>query len=297
MTTTTTSINSMANESQLSRSEERIPLTQCKYSSEGSCPAVWGMGSLMTVLPDSPSPICSGCSTPRNSKTLCTSQVPTGFSTARKKSSCAVHFDSKKSTSSNEVDKWMDNTKSVCHFQHNNLQNNQSKACDHEVEEESSIPEELSYVSCGSSIHGASELDSMNNEQQKMMTRLKPYHAFLDDVKRHEIEAEINAWKKAKYMKLINKLERKEAAINDWEFEKNKKAIEEMKKLEDKLARKRAQALKETEKKISRAKKVANKKTTKARRSTIEEMSAVSIFSEKVRATKSLLLLKLRKFC
>jgi hypothetical protein len=85
MTTTTTSINSMANESQLSRSEERIPLTQCKYSSEGSCPAVWGMGSLMTVLPDSPSPICSGCSTPRNSKTLCTSQVPTGFSTARKK--------------------------------------------------------------------------------------------------------------------------------------------------------------------------------------------------------------------
>ncbi len=150
-------------------------------------------------------------------------------------SSCAVHFDSKKSTSSNEVDKWMDNTKSVCHFQHNNLQNNQSKgypslitsnivnsfflffkvyaitirtpftACDHEVEEESSIPEELSYVSCGSSIHGASELDSMNNEQQKMMTRLKPYHAFLDDVKRHEIEAEINAWKKAKYMKLIKK--------------------------------------------------------------------------------------------
>ena len=55
--------------------------------------------------------------------------------------------------------------------------------------------------------------------------------------------------------------------------------------------------MKKTEKKISRAKEVANKKTAKARRSTIEEMTAVSKFSDKIQASKSLLLLKLRKLC
>ncbi|KAK7837235.1 hypothetical protein CFP56_021464 [Quercus suber] len=134
-----------------------------------------------------------------------------------------------------EIDKWMDNSRT--HLQRPNL----VKAGDHElsnqtlppVEEESEVPEELSNVACGNSIHGASEADNLNNiEQKSLLTRLKPYHAFLDDVKRHKIDAEIEAWKKAKYLKLMSKLERKEEDINDWEFEKTKKAKEEMKQFE-----------------------------------------------------------------
>lgn len=55
--------------------------------------------------------------------------------------------------------------------------------------------------------------------------------------------------------------------------------------------------IEKTQNKISRAKKEANKKKSKARRSTFEEISAVSAFTEKIRDTKSFLLLTLRKFC
>ncbi|XP_075645924.1 uncharacterized protein LOC142617110 [Castanea sativa] len=288
-----TTINSMAisdsvynhhNQSHLVHYSSDRPLTQCD-SSEGCPLCVWSVGSLMAVLPDSPSPICSVYSSPRDS---------------RNQSSDTVSFDSKRVTTSTEIDKWMDNSRT--HLQRPNL----VQACDHELssqtlpplEEESEVPEELSNVACGNSLHGASEADSLNNiEQQSLLTHLKPYHAFLDDVKRHKFDAEIEAWKKAKYLKLMSKLERKEEDINDWEFEKTKKANEEMTKFENKLERKRAQALKKTEEKISRAKEVANKKTTKARRSTIEEITAVSKFSDKIQASKSLLLLKLRKLC
>lgn len=71
-----TTINSMAisdsvynhhNQSHLVHYSSDRPLTQCD-SSEGCPLCVWSVGSLMAVLPDSPSPICSGYSSPRDSR-------------------------------------------------------------------------------------------------------------------------------------------------------------------------------------------------------------------------------------
>lgn len=64
---------------------------------------------------------------------------------------------------------------------------------------------ELSYQAYADSIHGAFRSRSLNDEQQKLLSHLKPYHALLDEVKRQELEADIDAWKKAKFLKLVDK--------------------------------------------------------------------------------------------
>lgn len=51
----------------------------------------------------------------------------------------------------------------------------------------------------------ASEAGSIDAQQHKLMTRPKPYHAFLDEVKKQELEAEIDSWRKAKEMELMDK--------------------------------------------------------------------------------------------
>ncbi|KAG7946183.1 hypothetical protein I3843_14G026200 [Carya illinoinensis] len=157
--------------------------------------------------------------------------------------------------------------------------------------------EELSYQAYADSMHGAFGARSQNDGQHKLLSHLEPHHALFDEVKRRELEADIDAWKKAKFLELVDELERKEAAISIWEFEKTKKAMEELEKLESKLERKRLREIEKTQKKIGRVNKEANKKKSKARRSTIEEISAVSAITEKIRATKSFLLLALKKFC
>lgn len=71
-----TTINSMAisdsvynhhNQSHLVHFSSDRPLTQCD-SCEGCPLCVWSVASLMAGLPDSPSPICSGYSSPRDSR-------------------------------------------------------------------------------------------------------------------------------------------------------------------------------------------------------------------------------------
>ncbi|KAG2669276.1 hypothetical protein I3760_14G026900 [Carya illinoinensis] len=258
--------------------------------SSGGCLAS-NMRSLMAVLPKSPSPICSDCSSPRDSTTCSTlsqtsnSQVPT--------SSCIVSFDSP--TSRKDIDGWMENAKSCCWVRQPYLLNNQFKALDQELSSPT-LPstEELSYQAYADSMHGAR---SQNDGQHKLLSQVEPHHALFDEVKRRELEADIDAWKKAKFLELVDELERKEAAISIWEFEKTKKAMEELEKLESKLERKRLREIEKTQKKIGRVNKEANKKKSKARRSTIEEISAVSAITEKIRATKSFLLLVLKKFC
>ncbi|KAF5470023.1 hypothetical protein F2P56_010575 [Juglans regia] len=268
--------------------------------SSGGCP-VSNMRSLTAVLPKSPSPICSDCSSPRDSTTCSTlsqtpnSQVPT-LCPARNLSSCIVSFDSP-TTSCKDIDGWMENAKSCCWVRQPYLLNNHFKAIDQELSS-LTLPstEELSYQAYADSMHGAFGARSQNDGQHKLQSHPKPHHALLDEVKKRELEADIDAWKKARFLELVDELERKEAAISIWEFEKAKKAMEEMEKLESKLERKRLREIEKTQKKIGRVNKEANKKKSKARRYTIEEISAVSAFTEKIRATKSSLLHTLRKF-
>ncbi|XP_062174502.1 uncharacterized protein LOC133879754 [Alnus glutinosa] len=288
------SINSMAL-SRYNQSNSQLTIAPPSDSSEG-CPA-WTMSSLMAVLPESPSPTCSGSSSsPREStkpEILHSQVLPIEFSTARNQSSS---IDTKRHTSSTEVEKWMENAKTFCHFPHPYLQiNNHSNAPDNEVSSLTSSSIERSRLSCANTTYGASEAESLDNERHKLLSRHKSYHAFLDEVKRQELDAEIDAWKKAKYLKLVHKLERKEAAINEWELKNAKKAMDEMKKYESKLERERLRALEKTNKRISMVKEEANRKKSKARRSTIEEISAVSRLSGRIQATKSFLLLKLTK--
>ncbi|XP_030965520.1 uncharacterized protein LOC115986536 [Quercus lobata] len=127
-----TTVNSMAisdsvynhhNQSHLVHYSSDRPLTQCN-SSEGCPLCVWSVGSLMAVLPDSPSPICSGYSSPRDS---------------RNQSSDVVSFDSKRvtTTTSTEIDKWMDNSRT-----HLQRRPNLVKAGDHELSSQTLPPVE-----------------------------------------------------------------------------------------------------------------------------------------------------------
>ncbi|KAG6749330.1 hypothetical protein POTOM_046374 [Populus tomentosa] len=104
----------------------------------------------------------------------------------------------------------------------------------------------------------SSDTDSVDCGNHKLMTRPKPYSDFLDEIKAQELEAQMGAWKKAKHRELMNKLRRNEAVIRDWEYKQTQKALKDMRKVENKLERKRAEALERAQKRINKARKEAN---------------------------------------
>lgn len=73
------------------------------------------------------------------------------------------------------------------------------------LEKEESSVHEYSRQACARSTYEPSEAGSVDAQQHELMTRPKPYHAFLDEVKKQELEAEIDSWRKAKQVELMDK--------------------------------------------------------------------------------------------
>lgn len=73
------------------------------------------------------------------------------------------------------------------------------------LEKEENSVHEYSHQACAQTTYEASEAGSIDAQQHELMTRPKPYHAFLDEVKKQELEAEIDSWRKAKQMELMDK--------------------------------------------------------------------------------------------
>ncbi|GMN56330.1 hypothetical protein TIFTF001_025441 [Ficus carica] len=294
--------------SSLSRSStnSRRPKTPhlCKSSSGRSS---WNMKSLREVLPETPSPICSTSLTSPLSSSTSSPKSDTFFTqlpieplpTPKNQSFCTAENGVKNSRI--EVDDCMEHTKHFGRFNHPNMQNNYPKG-----KEEIPVLEEYSGQASAHSMYEASDEGSQNALRRRLMTRPKPYSTFLDEVKKQELEDEIEAWRKAKQMEIMSRegisylakpgrLKTKEADISKWEFKHTSKAMEEMKRLESKLEKKRAKALEKLQKRISTTKAEAHKKSAKVRRETIEKIAAISQVSSKALATKNSLWNKLTR--
>ncbi|XP_024932406.2 uncharacterized protein LOC107424195 isoform X1 [Ziziphus jujuba] len=287
-------------------------------NSSSGCRPAWSMSPLMEVLPESPSPICSSCSSllssascSPQSQRFVFSQLPPEFSASRNQSLCTLPNRSKQSTPHIQVNDWMEHAQQQLGHLQNYPQDcgfkcylGSSSTCENEFvglpipteKEECGSVRDYSHQGCAQSMNEPSEAGSADAQQSKLMTRPKPYHAFLDEVKKKELEAEIDSWRKAKQMELMDKLTRKEAAINEWELKQASKVMEEMKKLEIKLEKRRAKMSEKTQKKISKAKAEANKKIAKARRATNDKISEVSKVSSRARTTRNLTWIKLLRF-
>ncbi|KAF8379223.1 hypothetical protein HHK36_028653 [Tetracentron sinense] len=201
--------------------------------------------------------------------------------------------DDKISTSSIEIDKEIENVTYPCSLYQLNLKSNVPRDCEAMEQEYSpkwlssspiyesddagidyaipSMPllvvieeedDEKSQVESGDSRYEDSDTGSPIHGHHRLMNRPKPYHAFLGEIRRKELETEVNAWKEAKHLKLMNEslLRRKEAAINAWEFKQTRKALNDMKKLENKLETKRVNAIEKSQKKIRLTQRKADKK-------------------------------------
>ncbi|KAF6141663.1 hypothetical protein GIB67_001215 [Kingdonia uniflora] len=141
-----------------------------------------------------------------------------------------------------------------------------------------------------------SSLQSPIHGHLRLMARPKPYHTFLDEIKKKELEDQFNAWKEAKHLKLMSKLRKKEAIINAWELKKTKKATLEMKRIEGKLEREKARTLDRMEMKFSKAQRKAEEKKKREKRSTVNKIEMVSRVTEKIRSTENPIWFKLLCF-
>ncbi|XP_034709338.1 uncharacterized protein LOC117932275 [Vitis riparia] len=273
--------------------------TDCRYDSSDSSQA-WSMKSLLAILPDSPSPVCSSCPSPSTpssffpSSDAFSSRMSTELSTQRNKSSCIVSNISKRSASLVEIDEWM---KHANGFFQPNLQKHQPRGMENENSSMKLLPicEERTL---GDSIY-VGHVDSCSpiTGDIRMLTRPKPYHAFLDEIKKQEAEAQVDASRKAAQMKFMKKLKGKEAAIREWESRKTKIATTQMKKIEDKLENRRTKALEKMQKKISKAQKKANKKKVKERQSIFKKISRAIEAAEIEATKKSTKCLSLTRIC
>ncbi|KAF9668772.1 hypothetical protein SADUNF_Sadunf14G0038200 [Salix dunnii] len=277
---------------------------------------VWSPSPLSTTLPESPPPICSDCSSPtRSSATIFYSLAPTVLSTSRfqsARSNC-----SKPPVSSNiEIEEWVQSGKNLNGFQRHTddgiaTQNCHSKYClrqsavadpevhsrtlssflneDNEKQHNDSNPKYNHNIN-------SSDAGSVDRGNHKLMTRPKPYSDFLDEMKAQELEAQMGEWKKAKHRELMTKLRRNEAVIHDREYKQTQKALKDMRKVENKLEWKRAEALERAHKRINKARNEANKAADKVRESAMKKVAKVARESE-TQGTKNPIWRKLFKLC
>ncbi|KAK9910900.1 hypothetical protein M0R45_034836 [Rubus argutus] len=197
-----------AQESQPVRSRPRVP---------GGAPA-WSMSPLMEVLPGSPPPVGSSGSSPIS---------PLSSKTCSLKSE---GFFSPTNASTPRNQDGMENAKEFGRLCLTNLQNNPHKgSC-------------LSKLAMGETAFSEPQHEFLrgqsNTEQESSvyedfshMARAEQSANEESDVKKQKLRAEVEAWKKAEHMKLMTKLRREEAAIEEWEFKQTSKALEQIKSL------------------------------------------------------------------
>uniref|UniRef100_A0A0D9VJ43 Remorin C-terminal domain-containing protein n=1 Tax=Leersia perrieri TaxID=77586 RepID=A0A0D9VJ43_9ORYZ len=93
--------------------------------------------------------------------------------------------------------------------------------------------------------------------------------------KENFVHPKLVTWRNAEIEKLIDKLRRKEADIDDWQMNQVTQAKEKMKRIEIKLEKKRAQAAEKMQKAIKNAQKKADKKKIKEHAATDEQIAGV----------------------
>lgn len=89
------------------------------------------------------------------------------------------------------------------------------------------------------------------------------------------VHAKLVAWKDAQVAKLIEKLKRKEADVDDWQRNKVAKARQKMRNTELELEKKRAEAGEKMQKAIKRAQRKADKKKVREQAATANQIAGV----------------------
>lgn len=102
------------------------------------------------------------------------------------------------------------------------------------------------------------------------------------------VHAKLVAWKDAQIAKLIEKLKKKEADIDDWQRKKTIKARQKMRSAELKLEKKRAEIAEKMQKAIKRAQKKADKKKVKEQVATKVQIDGVERALDKMSRTGKL---------
>ncbi|XP_028797355.1 uncharacterized protein LOC114752818 [Neltuma alba] len=147
---------------------------------------------------------------------------------------------------------------------------------------ESTAYESHSRLACINSIHGHRKSER-DQGQRKLLGRPKPYNTYLNEIEMQKLEAERDSRKRARHLELLERMRRKEAAIDDWELEQTRIAVEKMKKLQqkfqNKLETKHLEVAAKTQKKLCLLKQKAEKQKRNLRRTTIERISTTKNIS------------------
>ncbi|KAK3154820.1 hypothetical protein QOZ80_2BG0195470 [Eleusine coracana subsp. coracana] len=125
--------------------------------------------------------------------------------------------------------------------------------------------------------HGGDAFDHSDGENcpvagQRMERR---FSSSVPKPKSNFVHAKLVAWKDAQVAKLIEKLKKKEADIDDWQKNEVAKARQKIRKTEMKLEKKRARAGMKLQKKIQHAQRKADKKKVKEQAATANQIASV----------------------
>ncbi|GAU24431.1 hypothetical protein TSUD_391410 [Trifolium subterraneum] len=222
-------------------------------------PATWSMSSVLTTLPESPPPpICSHPLPLPPSHANTYIDNATDFSTPRnQRLSMAYNENDNNSNCFFEIDEWLEHANKFCKsFNHHTddhftetrgngspdheqdmrisaVCKNYLKAQEHQlyniilpsVREESPVLQNI--TSCINRYEGGS-----SSQHTKLISRPKPYDEFLNETRKKKLAADKDARNKAKHLQLMQRLRRKEEAINDWEMHETMKAMDDMDKIQ-----------------------------------------------------------------
>ncbi|GAB2287060.1 hypothetical protein Dimus_021445 [Dionaea muscipula] len=255
--------------------------------------------SRLSIIPKSPTPICSANTSSRSTD----SAIPSS------PSCIADHFPRSPSSSSPLLSPIHKSSKFSCDL--GKLSGPIKEVSDHSVVMYGKNDEDCWSHESGSTVSTVYESAKSSREMKKdaergdvhppceyvdggrWMRRSKPYSEFLDEVKRQQIDAQIETWKKAKDDNLRNRLRTKEADIDEWEWRQIHKAQQEMKNYEKLLQEKQVRALQRMQEKIHSINMEAKNRKAREQHSFLSETSKVAKISEKMHTTKSAIWLKL----
>ncbi|GAB2271047.1 hypothetical protein Dimus_005897 [Dionaea muscipula] len=249
----------------------------------------WSLSSLLSIIPKSPTPICSANTSSRNTD----SAIPSS------PSCIADHFPRSPSSSSPLLSPIHKSSKFSCdpsklsgpinEVGDQDWRSHESGSMVSTVYESAKSSREMKKDAERGDVHPPCEYV----DGGRWMRRPKPYSEFLDEVKRQQIDAQIETWKKAKDDNLRNRLRTKEAEIDEWERRQIHKAQQEMKNYEKLLQEKRVKALQRMQEKINSTNMEAKNRKAREQHSFLSETSKVAKISEKMHTTKSAIWLKL----
>ncbi|KAK7277079.1 hypothetical protein RIF29_18229 [Crotalaria pallida] len=259
--------------SKSNQSASNSSLARTFFTSSEMKGSAWSMSSLTTALPDFHSQTCHHS----HSHSECSNEFSTQRDQFETQSFAGMaRFDNNCSNCFSEIDEWLEHANNFCNpsnLEINNLTEcvySRRNGCDEDsrisavchglmvpeqelynitlpsVREESSAFQGHTHrLSC---IYGASRYGG--NEGRGLIRRSQFHDEFLDQLRMKKQEAKREARRRAKHDELMERMRRKEDAINDWELQQTRKAMDEMDKLQNELERKQLMASTRAQKKI-----------------------------------------------